>query len=193
MIRNAFHLTLLATLLSIPAFAKTFNVSPLPVSLYADTEVTTNIAFNTRRIDVEKFELSLSFDNSSSNSIQVALGRDENQDGILDFSETDTVYGCRNGCYFIEDVRGAVRYEENFVDGSQNFNIRMRMKSDYTVKEFLASVDGIQIFTNLTEEISSCLYQTKWNLMRVTRRGIGSPSEYISCNIDYCHFSIIIR
>jgi hypothetical protein len=36
MICNAFHLTLLASLLPFAAFARTFNVSPLPVSPYVD-------------------------------------------------------------------------------------------------------------------------------------------------------------
>ena len=45
----------LLTLLPHTLFARTVSVPPMPVPLYADTEVTTNIAFNARRIDVEKF------------------------------------------------------------------------------------------------------------------------------------------
>ena len=37
-------------------FARDVNISPLPVSDYADTEVTTNIVFNATRIDVKRFE-----------------------------------------------------------------------------------------------------------------------------------------
>ena len=46
----------LAILLSFATYANEFNISPLPVSPYADTEVTTNIVFNATRIDVKRFE-----------------------------------------------------------------------------------------------------------------------------------------
>ena len=66
----------LAILLSSAAYAKEFNVSPLPVSPYADTEVATNIVFNRHRSDVKEFELKFTLDCSPSNCIQVALGTD---------------------------------------------------------------------------------------------------------------------
>jgi hypothetical protein len=186
-------LILLLTLLPLTLLARTVSVPPLPVPPYADTEVTTNIAFNARRIDVEKFELSLSFDNSSSNSIQVAFGRDENKDGILDFSETDTVYGWRNGRYLIEDVKNSSRHEQGSGDGGRNFNIKMRMSSDYTPKEFSATDGALQLFQDLAASVPKWLYQPKWNLMRITRRGISTPSEWFSCKIDYSYFYITIR
>ena len=180
MICNAFHLTLLASLLPFAVFARTFNVSSLPVSPYTDTEVTTNIAINTQRFDVKEFGLNISFEVVSSNNIQVAFGCDEDENGILSFSETDAVYGYRNGRCVIEDVKNAVRYEEVVADGSWNFNIKMRMKKDYTPKEFSASVGTSLIFTDFSSDVPYWLYQPKWNLMRITRRGAGAPGEWLS-------------
>ena len=193
MICNAFHLTLLANLLPFAAFARIFNVSPLPVSPYADTEITTNIAINARRFDVKEFGLNIYFDSASSNNIQVAFGCDEDENGILSFSETDAVYGYRNGRCVIEDVKNAVRYEEVVTDGRADFNIRMRMRKDYTPKEFSASVGTSQIFTDFSSDVPFWLYQPKWNLMRITRRGAGAPVEWLSCDIKYSHFYIIVR
>ena len=190
---NIRHLTLWASLLPFAALARTFNVSPLPVSPYADTEVTTNIAINTQRFDVKEFGLNISFEAASSNNIQVAFGRDEDENGILSFSETDAVYGYRNGKSVIEDVKNAVRYEEDLIDGRRNFNVRMRMRSDYTPKEFSASVGTSQIFTDFSSDVPSWLYRPDWNLMRVTRRGASANSEWLSCNIKYSHFHIIVR
>ena len=87
----------LAILLPFVISAKTFSIPPLPISPYADAEISTNIAFNASRIDAKRFELNFSFECGSSNSFQVAFGRDANQDGVLSFSETDTVFGWRNG------------------------------------------------------------------------------------------------
>lgn len=190
---NIRHLTLLVSLLPFSAFAKAFNVSPLPVSPYADTEVTTNISFNAQRIDIKEVGLNIYFGLGSSNAIQVAFGRDEDGNGILSFSETDAVYGYRNGKSVIEDVKNAVRYEEVPADGSRNFNIKMRMKKDYTPKEFSASVGTSQIFTDFSSDVPSWLYRPEWNLMRVTRRGAGAPAEWLSCDIKYSHFYIIVR
>ena len=190
---NIRRLTLLASLLPFSAFARTFNVSPLPVSPYADTEVTTNIAINTQRFDAKEFALNIFFEAASSNNIQVAFGCDEDENGILSFSETDAVYGYRNGRCVIEDVKNTVRYEEVVTDGRANFNIRMRMRKDSAPKEFSASVGTSQIFTDFLSEVPFWLYQPKWNLMRITRRGAGAPVEWLSCDIKYSHFYIIVR
>ena len=180
-------------ILSAVASAKEFLVPPMSISSYADTEVTTNIAINTQRFDVKEFALNIFFEAASSNNIQVAFGCDEDENGILSFSETDAVYGYRNGRCVIEDVKNAVRYEEVVTDGRADFNIRMRMRKDYTPKEFSASVGTTQIFTDFSSELPFWLYQPKWNLMRITRRGAGTPVEWLSCDIKYCHFYIIVR
>ena len=184
---------LFAFILSAVASAKEFVVPLMLTSSYADTEVTTNIAINTQRFDVKEFALNIFFEAASSNNIQVAFGRDEDGNGILSFSETDAVYGYRNGKSVIEDVKNAVRYEEVPADGSWNFNIKMRMKKDYTPKEFSASVGTSQIFTDFSSDVPSWLYRPDWNLMRVTRRGAGAPADWLSCDIKYSHFYIIVR
>lgn len=184
---------LFAFILSAVASAKEFVVPPMSTSSYADTEVTTNISFNAQRIDVKEFGLNISFEAVSSNNIQVAFGCDEDENGILSFSETDAVYGYRNGRCVIEDVKNAVRYEEVVAGGRANFNIRMRMRKDYTPKEFSASVGTSQIFMDFSSDVPSWLYQPKWNLMRITRRGAGAPVEWLSCDIKYSHFYIIVR
>ena len=184
---------LFAFILSSVASAKEFVVPPMSASSYADTEVTTNIVINTQRFDVKEFALNIFFEAVSSNNIQVAFGCDEDENGILSFSETDAVYGYRNGRCVIEDVKNAVRFEEVVTDGRANFSIRMRMRKDYTPKEFSASVGTSQIFTDFSSDIPSWLYQPKWNLMRITRRGAGAPVEWLSCDIKCSHFYIIVR
>ena len=187
----------LAVLLPFVAPGKQISVSPLPVSPYADTEVSTNIVFNKFRSDVKEFELKFTLDCSPSNCIQVALGTDMNGDGDLSFAETGAVYGWRNGRYFIEDVVAGKRYEHSISDdkriGRQVFSVNMRTTRDYLPKTFLANIDAASVFTDLATTVPSWLYQPKWNLMRITRRGISTPSEWFSCKIDYSYFYITIR
>ena len=186
----------LAVLLSSATYAKEFNVSPLPVSPYADTEVATNIVFNRHRSDVKEFELKFTLDCSPSNCIQVALGTDADGDGDLSFFETGAVYGWRNGRYFIEDVVAGKRYEHSISDdkriGRQVFSVNMRTTRDYLPKTFLANIDGASVFTDLAITVPSWLYQPQWNLMRITRRGAGVPIEWFNCNIGYGTFWVMI-
>lgn len=187
----------LAVLLPLVTPAKQISVSPLSVSPYADTEVATNIVFNRHRSDVKEFELKFTLDCSPSNCIQVALGTDADGDGNLSFAETQAVYGWRNGRYFIEDVVAGKRYEHSISaderKGTQLFSVNMQTARDYLPKTFLANIDGVSVFTNLSTTVPSWLYQPKWNLMRITRRGISTPSEWFSCKIDYSYFYITIR
>ena len=182
--------------LPLAAFAKPIVVSPLPVSQCADTEVTTNIAFNTIRSDVKTLELKFLLECSSSNCIQVALGRDADSDGILSFAETDVVYGWRNGRHFVEDAKGACRYEENLSlaqENAHNFAIIIRTTKEYQPKMFSAMADSTSLFMSLTETVPAWLYRPEWNLMRITRRGAGLPSQWVSYDVKYAQLYIIVR
>ena len=125
------------------------------------------------------------------------LGTDADGDGDLSFAETGAVYGWRNGRYFIEDVVAGKRYQQsNDADertGTQVFSVNMHTTRDYLPKTFLANIDGVSVFTNLSTTVPTWLYQPKWNLMRITRRGISTPSEWFSCKIDYSYFYMKIR
>ena len=195
-----FHrvVSVVATIAILPlaVFAKAIVVPPLPVSQYVDAEVTTNIAFNTSRTDVKMFELNFQLECSSSNCIQVALGRDIDSDGILSFAETDVVYGWRNGRCFVEDVKGACRYEEkvsSLEKESQNFSISIQTTKEYQPKAFSAMVGSTSVFMRLTEAVPAWLYRSKWNLMRVTRRGVCLPSQWVSYDVKYAQLYITVR
>ena len=187
----------LAILLPFVAPGKQISVSPLPISSYADTEVSTNIVFNKYCSDVKEFELKFTLDCSPSNCIQVALGTDVDGDGDLSFAETGAVYGWRNGRYFIENIVAGKRYQQS-IDadermGTQIFSINMHTTRDYLPKTFWANIDGVSVFTNLSATVPTWLYQPKWNLMRITRRGVSTPSEWFSCKIGYSYFYFIIK
>jgi hypothetical protein len=187
----------LAVLLPLVAPGKQISVSPLPISPYADTEVSTNIVFNRHRSDVKEFELKFTLDCSPSNCIQVALGTDVDGDGDLSFAETGAVYGWRNGRYFIEDAVAGKRYEHSIGaderTGTQVFSVNICTTRDYLPKTFLANIDGASVFTNLATTVPVWLYQPKWNLMRITRRGENALSEWFNCKIGYSYFYITIR
>ena len=92
---------------SLPAVDVTIGTQP--ASLLADTEVSTNIAFNATRRDMREFDVRMELSGSVSNCVQVAFGRDEDGDGDLAPEETGLMFGWRGGRYVIEDVCGEAR------------------------------------------------------------------------------------
>ena len=79
---------LVALLVHASAFAGARVVVPqLPPSPYDDTEISTNLMFSAGGDDSRFFSLSISIDATPTNTLQIAFGRDENSDGILDWQE----------------------------------------------------------------------------------------------------------
>ena len=71
--------------------------------VYADTEVSTNVAFNPVRSDARQFGISMDFSGTPSNCVQIAFGRDADSDGDLSADETRLVLGWRGA---IMGIRG---------------------------------------------------------------------------------------
>ena len=188
----------LAILLLLPfaAVAARVAVAPMEISPYLDTEVSTNVAINTWRSDARQVDLRLQLDGTPSNNLEVAFGRDANRNGVLDLGEVDAVYGWRGGRYFIENVREWERFESESAASGQCgvCSFRLRNDRDVTPRGFSAVCDGAAAFPELaTVPPPAWLYRREWDCMRVTRRGVGTPSGWIRCDIEYEFFRISIR
>ena len=183
----------LAALLPCVASALRVEVPPQPVSPYADTEASTNIAINRARSDVRELKMLFSFEGVASNCIQVAFGRDADGDGILSFGETDAVYGWRNGRHFAEDARNHERIEAPDATSARTLSVSMRLARDLSIDRLSATDDsGAAVLTNLSASMT-WLYRPEWNLMRVTRRGPGIPAEWFVGEIRYNHLVMTVR
>ena len=79
-------------------FAGRSIVAPTsPTSIFADTEVSTNIVLHGRRTDTWKVDLHIQLAGTPTNDLEVAFGRDVNTNGVLDVEEIETMYGWRGG------------------------------------------------------------------------------------------------
>ena len=192
-----FGAAMLVILLAFSAFAGArVAVSSLPISQFADTEVSTNIVLHGRRTDTWKVDLHIQLAGTSTNNLEVAFGRDVNKNGVLDVEEIETMYGWRGGRYFIENVPAWERIE---VEAATNAlcgvcDIHLENNSSVVPRRFAATCGGVAAFGGLaTAHPPAWLFRREWDMVRVVRRGTGIPSEWVRCDIEYQSLSIRLR
>ena len=135
---------------SISAFGVT--VSALPQSEYADTEVSTNIAFAVERPAMTRIEFTVALDATPTNNVEVAIGTDTNSDGNLAVEEAAYVFGYDCGAWFARSAG----------------------------LEGLGSLEGLGGGrVEKTFVLKRRQLDTAWNLVKVTRRGCGAVCELV--------------
>ena len=189
-------ITCFASLLVAQCAARHVVVPTMPVSHFADTEVSTNIVLHASRMDTREFGVHIQLAGTPTNDLEVAFGRDSNTNGVLEAGEVETVYGWRAGRYFIENVRTWERIE---TDAATNalcgvVDIQLRNDAQTVPRRFTATCGGTAAFTELaTTPPPSWLFREEWDMVRVTRRGAGVPSEWVRCDVEYASFAIRLR
>ena len=128
-------------------------VGPLPVPVYADTEVSTNFAFSAGEGQSRGIVFTVELQATPSNNVEVAIGCDADEDGSLSVDESGLCVGYDCGTWFVRSsAQDAVTTED--VDDSGVFRRTYRVRA--------RRVNPL------------------WNLVKVTRRGIGAAAESVS-------------
>ena len=150
------EMKLLAMILSLPMAAFAVTVGPLPPSEFADTEVSTNIAFVVERPAMARIEFTVALDATPTNNVEVAIGTDANVDGNLSVEESAYVFGYDCGTWFCRE-RDKNKIENTAVD----LDLLPRPHLSHTFILKRRQLD------------------TAWNLVKVTRRGCGAVCELV--------------
>ena len=149
---------------SISAFGVT--VSALPQSEYADTEVSTNIAFAVERPAMTRIEFTVALDATPTNNVEVAIGTDTNSDGNLAVEEAAYVFGYDCGTWFARSAG----------------------------LEGLGSLEGLGGGrVEKTFVLKRRQLDTAWNLVKVTRRGCVSACELVEAKGRKPGFKLEVR
>ena len=139
----------------LPVAAFGITVETLPVSEYADTEVSTNIPFAVSFDAMSRMNFSISLEASPSNCVEVSIGTDANGDGVLSLDETDRTFGYNCGMWFQRDAVGEM------FDCSECSIVRL---------------DGTER-AEKTFVLKKRKLDEAWNLVKVTRRGKAEVCE----------------
>lgn len=165
-------------------------VPPLPLSAYCDSESSTNISFTTGNESARIFTLTLELDASVSNSVLVALGHDDDGNGVLAREETDALFGWDAGVWRYIDRRSGCEAATARPDGHRKLNWRLMLHSDKTAW-LLDATDGDGVVFPL--EVPRTLFDGSWNLMRVTACGLVAPSSLVVTDLKGLGYQVILR
>ena len=154
---------LLAVLVSASSFA--VELPALPPSEYADTEVSTNFVFAVGEGGGRRLVFSLELEAGTTNNVEVAIGCDADCDGRLSLDETALAVGYDCGTWFV----------------------RSAAKDCVTISN--AAVSGT---FRRTYEVRSRHIDPAWNLVKVTRRGLGVSNENVSFKLVEFGFGVKI-
>ena len=150
-------------ILFLPVAAFAVTVESLPPSGFADTEVSTNIAFVVDRSEISRIEFTVALAATPTNDVEVAIGTDENADGDLGVEEAAYVFGFDCGKWFMRDQVKVTTSTSDF---------------DYSSHTFILK-------TKKLEET--------WDLVKVTRRGFGSVCELVKVEGRLPGFKLEVR
>ena len=171
-----------------------FTVGQMPVSPFADTEVSTNMAIN--KADVSYVDLTFAFCGTPTNDLEMAFGTDADANGVLDAEEVETRFGWRMGRFFIENARTCERFDSAATDGAQDLSVELRLDvrtpSQRARGVAVSGADASAFGELVSGRPPSWLWRREWNLMRVTRRGAEPPSDWLRYKAANAGFVIVV-
>jgi len=138
-------------------------VSPMPETVRPFAEVETNMAFSAGAPSDNLWRLSVELDASVSNCVEVVLGCDKDEDGILGIDEGGMSIGWDCGEWFWRDRRGGGVGRIAAAEGSRRLDWTLRLNADKSAR----SVNG-NVFTGA---VASTCFGSDWNMIRVVSRG----------------------
>ena len=146
------------------------TVEQLPPSEFADTEVSTNIAFVVERPAMTRIEFTVALDATPTNNVEVAIGTDGNGDGNLSVEESAYVFGY-DCCSWFCRARDENKVEAAAVD--LNLQPQPRLSHTFILKK--RKLD------------------TAWDMVKVTRRGFGAVCELVKVEGRKPGFKLEVR
>ena len=176
--------------------ARTFQRLPEPI--FADTEVSTNVATRAWTERTRMFNVVLSFDATPSNNVQAAFGTDESADGNLSDEEAGLTLGWDCGEWFIASADATNRFTAAPAGTETRKELRLQMNlgadglpralelTDGTTPLAFAGID-------LSPPPPAWMFSKDWNLLKVVARGTDEQNEQITVVLSNDAVMLLLR
>ena len=163
-------------------------VSDLPGAEFADTEVSTNIAFVVDRSMMTRIEFTVALDATPTNNVEVAIGTDGNGDGNLSVEEAAYTFGYDCGKWFVRDqvkVRG---------EGEQrNLSSYSAGQPEQESNILCSPSPSTFTYSSHTFILKKRQLDMAWDTVKVTRRGCGAACELVKAEGRKPGFKLEVR
>ncbi|MGI5869953.1 MAG: hypothetical protein ACOX9C_10985 [Kiritimatiellia bacterium] len=169
-------------------FASALTVPELPAPAFVDTEVSTNVAMRAWGENTRQLTVSLQFDATPSNNVEVAFGRDESGDGDLFAEETGLAVGWDCGQWFIASDAAASYFAADPVGAEtrKTLSFKMDLKPDGSPRALKLSDGKAPLaFPGLDPAAPPAwMFSTDWNRLKVVARGADAQNETITVKLS---------
>ena len=168
----------------------------MPSPVHIDTEISTNCILRIGDGVSRTFAFTLDFDATPSNNVQIAFGHDADTDGVLSIEETRMTIGWDCGAWF---VNGAAEEADGLSetptvrDGRKALRFELLLQADGS-PHWLTIRDGENdLFQALSASLPAWMYDSSWDLMRLTARGVDAPNECFEAHIEPDRMIFLLR
>ena len=178
--------------------ARTLSLPELTAPVFTDTEVSTNVHMMVWTENTRQFNVTLQFDATPSNNVQVAFGADDSADGNLSAEETGLTLGWDCGEWFITSDALTNRLTATPADSGPRKELSLKMTLNgaglpLTLK--LADGNTSLVFSDLMllPVPPTWMYSKHWNLLKVTARGVDAQNEQITVKLSNDAVILLLR
>lgn len=169
---------MIITAFALQSLSATVMSGPLPPCEFADTETATNHPFSTLRPGSQILSFQISLLASPSNNVEVAIGRDSDEDGELSVDETALVVGWDCGEWIMRS--GEFDGFLSAVPATGNVNKTLAWKlyeTDGRIWCLIATENGRAIDFGIAGSIPAWTFSDSWDLVRLVARGADEGGE----------------
>ena len=171
-------ITMIITAFALQSLSATVTSGSLPPCEFADTETATNHPFSTLRPGSQILSFQISLLASPSNNVEVAIGRDSDEDGELSVDETALVVGWDCGEWIMRS--GEFDGFLSAVPATGNVNKTLVWKlyeTDGRIWCLIATENGRAIDFGIAGSIPAWTFSDSWDLVRLVARGADEGGE----------------
>ena len=158
------------------AAAAHMSVTALSEPLREGAEVETNVVFSAGTQSDNLWKLSIELESSVSNCVEVVLGTDADNDGVLGIEEGEMCIGWDCGEWFWRDRRSGEVGSVEGASGSRRLDWILRLNADRSAR----SVGG-NVFSGA---VAPTCFNPGWNMVRVVSRGAESLRVESKVTVD---------
>ncbi len=178
--------------------ASALTVPDLPPPVFADTEVSTNVAMRAWTERTRMFNVTLSFDATPSNNVQVAFGTDASADGNLSDEEAGLTLGWDCGSWFMASDSATNRFTAAPSGSSarKELSFQMSLGADGLPRK-LELADGTSPLAfagiDLSPPPPAWMFSKDWNLLKVVARGTDAQNETVTVELANDAVMLLLR